>query len=446
MSKYKTSEAALSSSKSNSEPATLGQWLEHANQVHSQEIEMGLARVSTVAQRLGVAQPAPCTVIIAGTNGKGSTTVALEQLLLEAGLRVGATLSPHISKFNERVRLGGEQASDADLCRAFAAVDGARQEILLTYFEFATLVALWLFHEQPVDVALLEVGLGGRLDAFNLVSADVAIITSIGLDHQTFLGDDLQTIGREKAGVLRSQQQAVFGPNLPASIPAIAVELGTQTFTLGRDFEFRQDVHQWHFESVAGVPLVLPYAALAETNCALALQAAELVLAQLDPEASLSQAQALQGITRARLPGRLQPVVALGREWLLDVGHNPLAASFILGQLRQRYPTRRVVALFGQLSDKDSAAVFTLLQHRVACWVLVPTQGYRSQSSAELVAKLPTAGLESGGARSVQIAVAESFSDGVALARQRCGPRDVILAFGAFSVVEQALQTFPQAI
>lgn len=415
---------------------------------------MGLARVSAVAERLDVTKPAPCSVIIAGTNGKGSTTVALEQLLLEAGLSVGATLSPHISKFNERVRLDGQQADDAMLCRAFAAVDGARGEILLTYFEFSTLVALWLFKEQQVDVALLEVGLGGRLDAFNLVDAQVAIITSIGLDHQALLGDDLQTIGREKAGVLRGSQQAVFGEALPTSIGEVATSLGTQTFTLGQDFWCQQKAQYWEYHSAAGATLVLPYGALAPTNCALAIQACALVLgltethdqSQVEPLRELTQAQAHQAISNAWLPGRLQPIAAFGRDWLLDVGHNPLAASFMLRLLRQRYPTRRVVALFGQLSDKDSAAVVTQLRDRVACWVLVPTQGFRAQSSAALLGKLQAAGMVGGAGQPLQIAAAENFSDGVAMARQRCGPRDVILAFGAFNVVEQALQTFPQGL
>ncbi len=406
---------------------------------------MGLARVSTVAARLDVAQPASCSVIIAGTNGKGSTTVALEQLLLEAGLTVGATLSPHISRFNERVRIDGEQASDEMLCRAFAAVDQARDEVLLTYFEFSTLVALWLFKEQQVDVALLEVGLGGRLDAFNLVDAQVAIITSIGLDHQALLGDDVQTIGREKAGVLRASQQAVFGEALPGSIAEIATSLGTQTFTLGQDFWCQQKAQHWQYQSASGTTWALPYGSLAPTNCALAIQACALVLEQCQAR-SLTQAQAHQAISKAWLPGRLQPMAAFGRDWLLDVGHNPLAASFILRLLRQRYPTRRVVALFGQLSDKDSPAVVRQLRDRVACWVLVPTQGLRAQSSARLLDKLETAGMVGGADRPLQIAVADNFSDGVAMARQRCGPRDVILAFGAFNVVEQALQTFPQGL
>ncbi len=385
-------------------------------------------------------------MIIAGTNGKGSTTTALESLLLAAGLRVGSTLSPHILRFNERVRLSGEAATDAALCTAFAKVEAARGDILLTYFEFATLVSLWLFAEQRVDVALLEVGLGGRLDAFNLVSANIAIITSIGLDHQQFLGDNRDSIGREKAGVLRANQQAIFGPNLPASISAIAGELGTQTYTLGQDFHWQPAADGWQFRSAASHRYSLPSGSLAEVNCAMALQGAELVLAQLGDTLVLSAQQARQGVSQAQLAGRMQPVIALGREWLLDVGHNPLAASFVLAQLRQRYPTRRVVALFGQLEDKDSAEVVARLQQRVACWVLVPTQGLRSQPAARLLEKLQAGPLQADGGTQPQVVAAQTFSEGVAMARERCGPRDVILAFGAFSVVEQALQTFPQAI
>ena len=197
----------------------LNNWLAHISSQHEQVIDMGLCRMQDMVQRLDLACPAPKVITVAGTNGKGTTATAIEALLLAHGLSVGTTLSPHINRFNERIRISGVQASDAKICAAFAAVDAVRRDLPLTYFEFSALAALWCFKDAAVDVAILEIGLGGRLDAFNVVDADIAVITSIGLDHQEYLGDTRELIGAEKAGILRAgQQQVILGADMPQSV------------------------------------------------------------------------------------------------------------------------------------------------------------------------------------------------------------------------------------
>ncbi|MEZ5557444.1 MAG: Mur ligase family protein [Pseudomonadales bacterium] len=284
---------------------SLSQWLDYIETLHPAAIDMGLARVTRVAEALGFAPPdhapAPVSVIVAGTNGKGSTSVFTEALLLERGQRVGTTLSPHVHEFNERVRIDGVAADDALLCDAFAEVDAARGSVALTYFEFAALVALCCFRRAAVDVAILEVGLGGRLDAFNLVGANLAVVTSIGLDHQAFLGDDLEQIGREKAAVMRAGRSAVVGSDVTASVLQHAQAEGCPVRQLGRDFCVRLEPGSWHFEAPQeGLRFEnLPWGPLAPENCALGIAAA----ARLGP---VDEAMVRAALARATLPGRCE--------------------------------------------------------------------------------------------------------------------------------------------
>lgn len=407
-------------------PRTLDEWLQHAEGVHHVGIDMGLERVGLVADRLGFTaperRPAQRSVIVAGTNGKGSTCVALEALLRAAGLRVGTTLSPHVHRFNERVRIDGGEASDAMLCDAFAAVDAARAEVPLTYFEFSALVALYCFRAAAVDVAILEVGLGGRLDAFNLVSADVAVITSIGLDHQAFLGDDLESIGREKAGVLRPAQRVVLGAEVTASVTAAAAELGCAVTRLGTDFHVVERRSDWDFRGACRFDAI-PRGALAPHNCALAMEAAA-ALAALPVDTP-------RVLAAAGLPGRFETWRlggAVGPLLVLDVAHNPAGAGFLRDQLARRLPGRHFVAVAGMLEDKDSAGVGSALAGLVRYWVCVPTHGPRGLSGTALAARL--------GAGSDAVAVADP-AEGVRRALSLCAPGDGILAFGSFSLVER---------
>ena len=413
---------------------SLDQWLSYAETVHRVGIDLGLERVARVAERMGFAaperRPAPRTVIVAGTNGKGSTCMALEALLRAAGFTVGTTLSPHVHAFNERVRIHGIEADDQSLCAAFAAVDAARGDIPLTYFEFSALVALHCFRTAAVDVAVLEVGLGGRLDAFNLVAADVAVVTSIGLDHQAYLGDDVETIGAEKAGVFRRGQRVVVGSQVTASVLAAGATLDCHLSQCGVDFHVRERADSWDYLGACGTVETLPVGSLAPHNCALAIEAA-------GHFATLGAEQIRRALDGIRLPGRFEQRritlpgegCAEQRLLLVDVAHNPAGAGFLRRQLQLRHPGRSFVALLGMLEDKDAAGVAAALDGVVRAWVCVPTPGARGQSGAQLAARL--------GAIAAPVVTAADVVSGLDQALTLCGEGDGILAFGSFSLVEQ---------
>ena len=413
-------------------PVTLDDWLAHAERQHSVGIDMGLARVGAVARHMGLQAPdhapAPCSLIVAGTNGKGSTTTFAEALLIAAGRRTGATLSPHVHRFNERIRLDGREVDDATLCRAFAAVEAARGAVPLTYFEYSALVALSVFREAAVEVAVLEIGLGGRLDAFNLVGADVAVITSIGLDHQAFLGDDLEQIGREKAGVMRPGRPVVIGADVTRSVFDEARRLGCPMKVMGSTFQLRVEADCWHFDGAAGSFNDLPWGWLAPYKCALAIEAVGI----LEP---LTDDMVRQALRTARLAGRCEAWRLQGRQVLIDVAHNPAGARFLRGLVATRYPGRRIVALLGMLTDKDAGGVATAMAGAVDIWVCVPTTGLRGQSGTALAERLEAA-LTDVPRAPADIRSAADTRAGLAQTLACSAPGDVILAFGSFSVVE----------
>ncbi len=394
---------------------------------------MGLSRLSEVAGRLGVLRPATRVVTIAGTNGKGSTTVALETLLLASGLRVGATLSPHVSRFNERVRLQGEEVSDDALCHAFTAVDEARADILLTYFEYSALAALYLFTQAELDVAILEIGLGGRLDAFNAVDADLAIVTSIGLDHQDYLGTDLEAIGIEKAGIFRHGQDVVLG-TVTESVHASAARLDCRTFTLGREIQVQRAGAFWRCDCqpLALALTDLSSGALAPANVALALTAATLITGQ-----PVLDCSALRDLY---LPGRMERFQYRGIEVIVDVAHNGAAAEFLAAELIERFPHRRYVAIYGALEDKDAAAVVQGLDRIVSHWLLIPTTGWRGQDADALAARIAAGSAPVPGQTALEMCedIRVAFDRAAILALSLTGPEGGILAFGSFSAVEQA--------
>jgi dihydrofolate synthase / folylpolyglutamate synthase len=340
---------------------------------------------------------------------------------------VGTTLSPHVHRFNERVRIDGRQADDATLCAAFAKVDEARGEIPLTYFEFSALVALECFRAAAVDVAVLEVGLGGRLDAFNLVAADVAVVTSIGLDHQAFLGDDVETIGREKAGVFRRGQRVVLGADVTVSVMDAAAALDCQATRCSRDFHVRERADDWDYDGRAGTLEHLPASALAPHNCALAIEAASHFVT-LEPE---QVRQALAGLT---LAGRFERhcVGPDQRLMLVDVAHNPAGAAFLRRLIETRHPNRRFVGLFGMLDDKDAQGVVDAMDGLVHSWICIPTHGPRGTAAAALMARIAPVT-----AQAATVASAADAAQGLERALASCAGNDGVLAFGSFNVVEQ---------
>ena len=403
----------------------LDAWLEYIANQHQQTIDMGLSRTEEMVRRLQLRQPAPKVVTVAGTNGKGSTITALESLLVGAGLRVLSTLSPHVVRFNERLRLDGAELSDAEICAAFAAIEQARQQtpvVALTYFEFSALAALWCARQNQVDVALLEIGLGGRLDAFNVIDADIAVITSIGLDHEKFLGNTRDAIGAEKAGILRSGQRVVLGADMPESVLARCRELKLRPLCAGADFVVDEAKRaawdlSWGDERQANLPL----GNLAPSNIALAHQAA-LGLVQV------SGAQLAATAAEAFIPGRMQQVNHRGRLLVHDVSHNPAAAKFLCGQLAQRNLRPKQV-LCAMLADKDHAGVYAEVTRAVTGpWILVDSHGDRGISAAQLADSMQ-----------IQTDQAPDMTTALEQAVARTEPGDVILVFGSFNAIEQSL-------
>ena len=406
-------------------------WLGHIEALNPATIDLGLERVSAVGERMGVLKPAPVSVIVAGTNGKGSTCVCLEQILLASGRHTGCTLSPHLESFKERVRIDGVEADNATLCAAFEAVEAARGDLALTYFEYSCLATLFCFKAAAVDVAILEIGLGGRLDAFNIVDADVAIVTSIGLDHMAYLGDSREAIGTEKAGVFRAGQRVVLGAGMPDSVLA-AARSSPSPMRWGEGLRLSPDGAEastpaWQVAVGERLFSGLPSSALPVENCALATAAACAVDSVMGDD-RVDGRSIGQGWSAAWLPGRLEAFAAGGRQWLVDVAHNPLGAAFLKAEIPKRYPQRAVVAVFGNLLDKDSAGVCQAIDGLVRHWVLVDTTGPRGLSAQDLAVRC-------GG---IECSVAGDLDAGLALARSLTGPSDVILVFGSFAVAQAA--------
>ena len=284
----------------------LEHWLDYIETIHPSNWELGLDRIGAVADRLELRKPAPVSVIVAGTNGKGSTCVCLEQALIAAGLTVGCTLSPHVHRFNERVRVNGLELDDAGLCAVFEVIEAGRGDTLLTYFEFTSLAALYCFKQAAVEVAVLEVGLGGRLDAFNIVDADIAVITNIGIDHTDWLGETVELIGAEKAGVLRHGQQVMLGPDMPASVLEPAVELSRNCMRIGREIESqRRPDGRWRLDLKGRTLNDLSGGRLPMANCALALAAASSICSidETAARAAVDRAWDAGALRRDRLQG-----------------------------------------------------------------------------------------------------------------------------------------------
>lgn len=414
---------------------SLADWLSYLEQLHPVAIDMGLERAREVLQRLALGRPAPRVITVTGTNGKGSTCAFLASLLRSSGLRVGVYSSPHLLRYNERVQLPEGEADDAALCEAFAAVEAARGEISLTYFEMGTLAAFWLFARAALDAVVLEVGLGGRLDAVNLLDADLAVVTSIGVDHVEWLGDSRDSVAVEKAGIFRAGKPVLCGDlDPPPVLLERARQLGCPFLLRGRDFDLACGEQGWHWRgrTARGEALELhdlPLLDLPMENAALALQA----FAWLElPWRDACLGEALQ---QTRIAGRLErrSLRRQGRtlQLLLDVGHNPHAAEYLARRLAQRPPHGRRLAVFGLLGDKELAGVVTPLLGAVAHWTVAPLPTPRSRSAAEL----QTALCELGASVSTGASVAEALD---AVAAQATAD-DEILVFGSFYCVADAL-------
>ena len=417
---------------------TLADWLRYLETLHPKAIAMGLDRVEAVAARMSIAVDCP-VITVGGTNGKGSTCAILEAIYRRAGFRTALYMSPHLARFNERVRIDGDEASDAALADAFEAVEAARTAAqpatALTYFEFTTLAALRLFSNAHPEVMILEVGLGGRLDAVNLVDADVAIITTIDIDHVDYLGPTREDIGREKAGIFRSGRQAICGdPNPPRSLTDHAAAIGAPLWQIGRDFSFVAQGVQWRYEGPGGNRYGLPLPALRGVyqlgNAATALAAIDALRARLTAPASAVR----EGLVHVELAGRFQ--VLPGRPTVvLDVAHNPQAARALAGTLSTMGFHPRTLAVFGMLADKDIESVAQALAPRIDAWYVAPLPGPRGASLARLESALRGCGVTSGAIHRFDD-VAHAFE----AARNDASEADRIAAFGSFLTVSAALE------
>jgi dihydrofolate synthase/folylpolyglutamate synthase len=366
---------------------TLDTWLERIERLHSRPIDLTLDRVREVAQRLGLRFSCP-TFIIGGTNGKGSTCAMLDAILRAAGYRVGLYTSPHLLRFNERAQIDGVVASDAALIGQFEAVDAARGATTLTYFEFTTLAVLRLFQAQRLDAMVLEIGLGGRLDAVNIIDADCSILTSVDIDHTSYLGPTRESIGFEKAHIFRRGRPAICAePRPPTSVLEVAHQLGADLWLAGRDFSYEGDRVQWTFRGRTGRRASLPYPALRGANQVLNASSALAALEALSDRLPVSQQAVREGLLTVEIPARFQ--VLPGRPTVvLDVAHNPHAAAVLATNLDNMGFFPRTHAVFGMLRDKDVAGVIARLGARIDRWHVGPTPGARGADSTWLAKRV----------------------------------------------------------
>ncbi|MBB4709445.1 bifunctional tetrahydrofolate synthase/dihydrofolate synthase [Xanthomonas sp. WHRI 6108] len=415
---------------------SLSDWLAYIEQQHPQNIAMGLERVREVAVRLQIEAPARHVIVVGGTNGKGSTVAFIEAIAQAAGWKVGSYTSPHLLRYNERVRIDGNEAGDAQLVDAFAAVEAARGQTALTYFEYGTLAALWLLQRSGLDLAVLEIGLGGRLDAVNIIDSDVAVITTVDIDHTDWLGEDREAIGTEKAGIIRAWKPVVLGEiDPPSSVLRRAYQLGANAIRAGSDYFFEPieaqhpDAPQWRWRDVA-VTLELPMPAL-QAPAQLANAAAAIAALQALP-VELPDAAWAQGIANARVAGRLQRSDIDGVQVLLDVGHNPQAARALADALGAQAHTGRTHAIYAALADKDVLGVVEAVGAQVDHWALAGLDGARGQSAQALQARLQ-------GSAAAQAACHGDVAGALRAVLAQASPGDRVLVFGSFHTVADAL-------
>lgn len=409
---------------------SLEDWLAWQETLNPAEIDLGLDRVRQVFKRLDLTPPAGAVYTVAGTNGKGSTVVVVDALLQQAGRHTGVYTSPHLTRYNERIAVGGKPAADEDIVNAFKVVEEARGDIPLTYFEFGTLAALQHFQSAGCDSWVLEVGLGGSLDAVNVVDADFAIITTVDLDHQAWLGDSIEVIAKEKAGIMRAGKPVFYGDRpVPDSVRQHAIDCGAELHCLGESFRFRRlDATRWQWQGVSRELTELPLPAggvIQMHNQSVALAALE----ASDPallDSLLETPSLLAGLS---LPGRLQPYVD-SHHWLLDVAHNPQAARALRGALNGQQPATVVV---GMLADKYAEDFVRELGFEGSRWLTCPTPGARGATADELAERLQP--LLQDGCKAYL-----SVEEALLAARNQTPPGELILVCGSFAVVGPALQ------
>ncbi len=419
----------------NKPPSSLDGWLVRLEKAYPVAIELGLERVAHVRDALGLKLAFP-VILVGGTNGKGSTCAFLESILRAQGYKTGLYTSPHLLRYNERVRVDGTAASDDDIAAGLQAVEAARGEVSLTYFEHGTLGAVWQFVRAGVDVAILEVGLGGRLDAVNVFEPAVSIVTTVDLDHQAWLGDTREKIGFEKAGIFRAGRPAVCGEaNPPQSLLEHARSIGARLLQAGRDFSFERAAVSWDFRMGDTHLTDLPPPALPGAYQLANAAAALAALSELSGVLPVSLAAIHAGLSEARLPGRFQRIAG-PIEVVLDVAHNPQAARTLADTLRSLPARARTHAVFAILSDKDAEGVINALKDCFDTWFVAGLAGERGRDGDALAALVRR-----------HVAVPVEVFDGLLAAFKaaglKAGEGDRIVAFGSFYTVAEVLTDAP---
>lgn len=406
------------------------EWLDYLENRHHQEIQLGLSRIKQVAEHLGLLSPNAKVITVTGTNGKGSTGAALEAIYLAAGYQVANYSSPHLFAFNERIKINQQAISDQQLCEAFCVIEQARNiiDIHLTYFEVATLAALWHFKQHCLDLIILEVGLGGRLDATNIIDADLAIITTIDFDHQTFLGNTKEAIGYEKAGILRANKPVIFADNNPpASVLKQAYTLNSLLYLYGREYHCLFTAEGLQFVTSEQV-IKIPRSCLHSHAIAAAIMASIHLQALLP----VQQYQLVRGIENASLIGRLQLIKGKVTT-LFDVAHNPQAVNYLAKFIKKLPPTRAVHAVFSALKDKDIVGLIAPLTDCVDHWYPAMLTGKRAASKEQLTNAFANCGI-----------IPSCYSDPLSAYQVACnqaGSDDLIVVYGSFITVGNVLST-----
>lgn len=417
---------------------SLADWLTYLEALHPKTIEMGLDRVNQVKLKLGLTYSFP-VIIVGGTNGKGSVCAMLESILFRAGYKVGCYTSPHLLQYNERVRINKEEIDNETLCQVFEQINIARKicQTSLTFFEFGTLAAMCVFIKAQVDVAILEVGLGGRLDAVNVFDADCSVVTSIDLDHIEYLGDTREKIGFEKAAIFRKNKPAICSEiELPDSVNQQVKSIGANLFQFAKEFGFSKKNAQWDFWGPKGWRYSLPFPALRGEK---QLQNASTCLAALDTlneVLPVSMNDIRQGLLEAVIPGRFQ-VISTQPMIILDVAHNPSAASVLSANLAATKPTGRTYAVFAMLQDKDICGVVKALINDIDCWLVSTVYSSRAATIDYLINEIHNAGVTN------EKKIVYEFSDCVAafvFACEQASKNDRICVFGSFYAVGDVLR------
>lgn len=414
----------------------LEDWLAYLENLHPSPIDMGLERLKQVAQKLHLTRPAPIVITVTGTNGKGSTCAFTASLLKSQGLKVGVYTSPHLIHYQERIAIDQQPVSEADICDAFAKIEHARGDVSLTYFEFGTLAAFLLFEQAHLDAAVLEVGLGGRLDAVNIVDADIAVITSIGIDHQEWLGNTRESVAFEKAGIFRANCPAICGDNNPpCTLIEQAKQKETPLYVRDKDFIVKIEQGCWYWQGInkQGHPLTpskIPLLNLPIDNAALALQVFSLLGFPWQEDKLIHALQSVK--VTGRLERRVINYHNKTLHLLLDVGHNPHAASFLANYLSNHSITGKRYAVFGLLADKDLEGVINPLSDYIISWAVAPLATSRSNTAQQLASALQK--------KKQCVTTHNSIAKAIETQLNSASSEDEIIIFGSFYVVADALQ------